>query len=46
MKKMILMNLSNKVKVFLDDQGGISSENEYNKLLNDMEKVYLLEHAF
>jgi hypothetical protein len=37
--------LSDKVKVFLKEQWGINCENEYNKLLNDMEEVYILEHA-
>jgi hypothetical protein len=37
--------LSDKAKVFLKEQWGINCENEYNKLLNDMEEVYILEHA-
>ena len=37
--------LSNKAKDFLDKQWGVKCENEYNKLLNDMEEVYILEHA-
>ena len=38
--------LSEKSKDLLNNQWGINCENEYNKLLNDMEEVYILEHAF
>ena len=37
--------LSEKAKIFLNEQWGISGENQYNKLLNDMEEVVILEHA-
>ena len=37
--------LSEKAKIFLNEEWGVSSENQYNKLLNDMEEVVILEHA-
>ena len=37
--------LSDKAKVFLNEQWGVSCENEYNKLLNDMDEVVILENA-
>ena len=37
--------LSDKAKDFLNEQWGVNCEIEYNKLLNDMEEVYILEHA-
>ena len=38
-------NLQENIKRFLKDQWGIRDENAYNKLLNDLEEVGLLEHA-
>ena len=37
--------LQENIKRFLKDQWGIRDENAYNKLLNDLEEVVLLEHA-
>ena len=37
--------LQENIKRFLKDQWGIRDENAYNKLLNDLEEVGLLEHA-
>ena len=37
--------LSEKAKIFLNEQWGINNENQYKKLLNDMEEVIILEHA-